>query len=162
MNKSLILLALVAGCGASDQAGNASNAQSPIVASASVAPSNLTGLYEGGSRAAASQLCIIEKGREAHFGMLVWGANLSACGGAGLVERDGDRLRFRMTGDQACAIEGRISNGSITLSGPAPAGCHYYCGARVGFGGATFARMGSTVADAMKATDPAGDPLCSN
>ena len=164
MKKSLILLALVTACGASDQgnetmSANGANASTPVVAAASA---GLTGLYEGGSTAAPSQLCVIEKGGKAQFGMVIWGANLSACGGAGLVERDGERLRLRMTGDQACTVEARLSAGAISLEGPVPAGCAYYCGAQAGFEGARFERKGSMAADAMKATDPAGDPLCSN
>ena len=164
MKKSLILLALVTGCGASDtgnepSSANGASASAPMAAAASA---GLTGLYEAGSTEAPSQLCIIEKGGKAQFGMVIWGANHSACGGAGLVERDGERLRLRMTGDQACTVEARLADGAISLEGPVPAGCAYYCGAQAGFEGARFERKGSMAADAMKATDPAGDPLCSN
>ena len=65
-----------------------------------------------------------------------------------------------MTGDQACTVEARMTGGGIRLEGPVPTGCAYYCGARVGFDGASFDRKGSTAAEAMKAKDPAGDPLC--
>lgn len=167
MKKYLILLALVSGCSASDN-GNlptANSAKEPGAAiQTTAAPATpqaaLTGLYEGGHADAPSQLCVVEKKSETRFGLVVWGANLSACGGAGTIERDGDRLRFRMSGDQACTVEGRIDNGTIRFSGPVPSGCSYYCGAHVGFQGVSLARKGGTIGDAMKAKDPAGDPLC--
>ena len=159
MKKPLILLALVTGCGASDKGAN--EADGEVSAPARPVQAGLTGLYEGGAANAPNQLCVVEKDGQARFGMLIWGANLSACGGAGLVERDGGRLRFRMTGDQACTIPGRLEGGEVRLEGPIPAGCSYYCGAQVRFDGAGFDRKGATAADAMKAKDPAGDPLCS-
>jgi hypothetical protein len=163
MKKSLILLALVTACGAKDQSGSRTNdAPTPARAEIASSPASLTGLYEGGAPATPNQLCVVEKGATARFGMLVWGANLSACSGAGIVEREGDRLRFRMTGDQACTVEARIRGGTISLGSPVPSGCTYYCGARVGFDGVTFDRKGSTAAAAMKAKDPAGDPLCAS
>jgi hypothetical protein len=163
MKKSLILLALVTACGARDQSGGQANEAVPATlerAEPAPSPASLTGLYEGGAAAAPNQLCVVENGGHARFGMLVWGANLSACSGAGIVERDGDRLRFRMTGDQACTVEARIRGGTISLEAPVPSGCAYYCGARVGFDGVSFDRKGGTAAAAMKARDPAGDPLC--
>ena len=92
MKKSLILIALVTGCGASEQNGQnvaAGMPDAPSAPTAMIAPvagsASLTGLYEGGSTGAPSQICVIEKGGAAQFGMVIWGANLSACGGAGLV-----------------------------------------------------------------------------
>jgi hypothetical protein len=159
MKKPLILLALVAACGASDRHGDqTATGASPRV---SAEPASLTGLYEGGAAGAPNQLCVVDKGGTARFGIVTWGPNLGACGGAGVVEREGDRLRFRMTGDQACTIEARLVGGSIRLESKVPSGCSYYCAPQAGFEGASFARRGSTIAEAMKAKDPAGDPLCS-
>jgi hypothetical protein len=162
MKKYMVLLAFVTGCGASDDGNDSAPPQGRPAAVAVAAPSSLAGYYEGGSAAAPNQLCVVEKGGDAQFGIVVWGANLSACSGAGTVERDGDRLRLRMTGDQACTIAARLRGGAITVEGPTAASCSYYCGARVGFEGTSFARKGSTAADIAKARDPAGDPLCSD
>jgi hypothetical protein len=65
-----------------------------------------------------------------------------------------------MTGDETCTIEASLKDGTIALPATLPAGCAYYCGARASLAGATFTRTGSTAADAKKATDIAGDPLC--
>ena len=95
MKEYLLLIALVAGCGASDRDERNRSAEpegKPARPAPAATQASLTGLYEGGAGSAPSQLCVIEKGGQAHFGMVVWGANLSACGGAGVIERDGDRL----------------------------------------------------------------------
>jgi hypothetical protein len=164
MKKSLILLAFVAGCGASDQ-GRQKTGDAGAKASTPAAPissTTLTGLYEGGDSAKPSQLCVVEKKGQAAFGLIIWGAKASACGGAGIIEREGEQLHLRMTGDQACRIGATIRDGTITFDGPVPAGCAYYCGAPARFAGTAFTRKGATLADAMKARDPAGDPLCSS
>jgi hypothetical protein len=105
-----------------------------------------------------NQLCIVEKGGEAQFGLIVWGGNLHSCSGAGRAVRSGERLSLRMTGDESCTIEASLKHGTIALPATLPAGCAYYCGARASLAGATFTR--ATEADARKATDIAGDPLC--
>ncbi|HYE27498.1 MAG TPA: hypothetical protein VEA61_04600 [Allosphingosinicella sp.] len=164
MKKALVLLLLLPGCdrgvppagdAAAPQRGAAGADPSPAAADA-----RLTGLYEGGAGAQKNQLCIVEKGTEARFGLVVWGANLHSCSGAGDAVRDGERLSLRMTGDESCTIEASLNSGTVTLPGNLPAGCAYYCGARATLAGATFTRAGTTEADARKATDIAGDPLC--
>jgi hypothetical protein len=65
-----------------------------------------------------------------------------------------------MTGDETCTIEAVLKGGELTLPATLPAGCAYYCGARAALAGASFTRTGSTEAEAKKATDIAGDPLC--
>ncbi|HMC92720.1 MAG TPA: hypothetical protein VKI45_09690, partial [Allosphingosinicella sp.] len=80
MKKSLVILALVAGCGASDHGGNnqvaiASGqgsaptppAAAPVPARASDAP-GLAGLYQSGNPAQPNQLCIADKGDSTQFG----------------------------------------------------------------------------------------------
>jgi hypothetical protein len=161
------LFVLLAGCGRGDQpAANEAAPDSPAPSARSAAPAvpeaaaGLTGLYEGGTGAQKNQLCILEKGKEAQFGLLVWGGNLHSCSGAGQAVREGERLTLRMAGDEACTIEASLKGGTVSLPGTLPEGCAYYCGARASFAGASFARAGSTEADAKKATDIAGDPLC--
>ena len=175
MQKSLIVLALLAGCGAGDResgntaaagAGNASTtpagqAAQHSPAATAIATTQLTGLYEGGSGEQRNQLCVIDRGTgDAQFGITVWGANMHSCSGSGQAVRAGNRLTLTMDGDSSCRIEASIEGGAVTLPKDFPAGCSYYCGARARFAGATFTRSGSTAADAMKARDLAGDPLC--
>jgi hypothetical protein len=176
MKKSLIALALVAGCGASDRepANRAATAgEAPVAAeagdrpeaegqSAAAAPAGpLTGLYEGGSGPQRSQLCIVDRNKgSAQFGLIVWGSNMHSCSGAGTAVRSGERLTLTMGGDSSCTIEATMKGGTVTLPSNLPAGCSYYCGARAQMSGASFARTGSSTADAMKAKDLAGDSLC--
>jgi hypothetical protein len=166
MKKSLALLLLLAACNRSDAPADEGNAAAPAAAPpaerppAPAAEARLTGLYEGGAGERKNQMCIVEKGGEAQFGLLVWGGNLHSCSGAGRAVRSGDRLTLSMTGDETCAFEATMTGGTITLPATLPAGCAYYCGARASLAGATFARTGTTEADTRKATDIAGDPLC--
>jgi hypothetical protein len=96
----------------------------------------------------------------AQFGLLVWGEDLHSCSGAGQAVRTGERLTLKMAGDQSCVLEARIDGGKIILPASVPRGCAYYCGAGARLEGASFARTGSTEADALKARDLADDPLC--
>ena len=164
MHKSLVILAFVAACGASDQPNSAAPAQA--VSSASpvlVAPasdSSLVGLYESGPPSRPNQLCVTQRGDTPQFGLIVWGENMRSCSGAGTVERSGDRLTLTMTGDSACRIDARLSGGTVTLPGKLPESCAYYCGAGAHLEGATLVRSGTGAAAAAKAKDLAGDPLC--
>jgi hypothetical protein len=166
MKQLLPFLLLLAACGRGDApAGNQSAPVAGPAAAESARPAaaaeeKLTGLYEGGTGAQKNQLCMVEKGREAQFGLIVWGGNLHSCSGAGQAVRDGGRLTLKMTGDEACTIEAILKDGAVTLPATLPAGCSYYCGARATLAGASFTRAGGTEADVKKATDIAGDPLC--
>ena len=168
MKKPLIALLLLAGCGSPGPGNEASggNGASPETASGNtaaqaVATARLTGLYEGGQPGRPNQLCIVDRGTgDSRFGIIVWGANMHSCSGAGEAVRDGARLRLRMAGDEACTVEARIDSGTVTLADTVPEGCGYYCGAQARFEGAVLARRGTTAEDAMKAKDLVGDPLC--
>jgi hypothetical protein len=166
MKKSLRTLLLLAGCGRGDQpADNRTAPDSPAPEAAAGDPptpqsASLTGLYEGGAGPQKNQLCIVENGKAAQFGLLVWGGNLHSCSGAGEAVRNGERLILSMAGDETCSIEAVLKGGKLMLPATLPAGCAYYCGARATLAGASFTRTGSTEADAKKATDIAGDPLC--
>ena len=168
MKKPLIALVLLAGCGPAGPGKDAAgaNGASPEAAARetggqAVATARLTGLYEGGRAGQPDQLCVVERGAgDARFGIIVWGANLHSCSGAGEAVREGGRLRLRMAGDEACEVEARIAGGTVTLADTIPEGCAYYCGARARFEGAVLTRRGSGVGDAMKAKDLVGDPLC--
>jgi hypothetical protein len=170
VKKCLIFLLLMAGCGGPEQPGeNEAGSNDGAQAQGSDVPSpaprssdtRLTGLYEGGPEAQRNQLCMVEKdGGSAQFGVVVWGANMHSCSGAGEAVREGRTLILRMAGDSACEIRATLDAGIVTLPDSLPEGCAYYCGARARFAGARLTRVGSTPADAMKATDLAGDPLC--
>jgi hypothetical protein len=167
MKKTLLLFLLLAGCGRGEPAANDQAAAAGSVgpespgrsqpASSAASETRLAGLYEGGSVAQKNQMCIVEKGGGAQFGLIVWGGNLHSCSGAGRAERSGEKLTLTMTGDEACRIDAVLKDGNVTLPAKLPLGCAYYCGARASLEGARFTRAGD---DAEKATDIAGDPLC--
>jgi hypothetical protein len=173
MKRFLILLALVAGCGASDQTGSngtetsggGAPAQGPPASAApatAVIAADLTGLYEGGPAAQPNQLCIVDKaGGAAQFGVVIWGSSMHSCSGAGEAVRDGNRLTLKMAGDETCTLDATIDGLKVTLPSEVGPGCAYYCGARAGFANAELVRKGATVEDALKARDLVGEPLCS-
>lgn len=156
MKRILIALIMVAGCGAEGGGDETGTKGGEAVQTAS-----LTGLYEGGATNRPNQMCVIEReGGNAQFGLVVWGADLHSCSGAGQAVKEGNVLRLTMAGDESCAIEARMENGTFTLPATVPEGCAYYCGARAQLGGASFAKKGGTVEEAMKAKDLVGEPLC--
>jgi hypothetical protein len=166
---ALLLFLLASACGSSAPPADGGNTlatggaggSAPAAPVAAAAPTDLTGLYEKKGGETANQLCMIAKGPDkARFGLVVWGSNLHSCSGAGEAVRTGDRLVLTMTGDSACRIEARLSDGIVTFTAPPPAGCSYYCGARARLDGASFTRVGATKDDALKAKDLAGDSLC--
>lgn len=170
--KPVLLLALVlAACkGQEAPSGNEAAATNMAAGPGAAGPSapgaadsrneRLVGLYEGGQGPRRSQICMAEKGGSTQFGLLVWGDDLHSCSGAGQAVRNGERLSLKMAGDETCTIEARISGGTITLPASVPAACSYYCGTGARMTGASFTRSGSSEADALKAKDIAGDPLC--
>ena len=165
MNRSLIILALVAGCGASgnsqsgaNMSGGAQQASAPVEEAA--AEGALTGLWESGGGTRPNQMCILDRKGKAQFGITLWGPNLRACSGAGSVSRSGNHVRLAMAGDSPCTLDATLTDGIVVLPSEVPAGCAYYCGAGASFSGATLTRQGSTRADALKAKDIAGEALC--
>jgi hypothetical protein len=154
MKKSLVVLALVAGCGASGQPQAGKGGGETAGGGGA-----LTGLYQARSTP-PGQMCILEKGGKAQFGVTIWGPHLRACSGAGTATLAGDRLSLAMAGDAACTIEATLKNGIVTFPASVPATCTYYCGAGTSFAGATLTKQGGTRADALKAMDPAGESLC--
>src|SRR3954467_15962982 len=101
MRKSLIVLAFVAGCGASSQSqpgGNANASQPGETGMETTVAGGLTGLYQSGSGTRPDQMCILEKKGKAQFGVTLSGRNLRACSGAGTATLSGDRLTLAMAG----------------------------------------------------------------
>lgn len=161
MKKSLLALALLAGCGGGDpDTGNRATAESSPSRTA-VRTAGLTGLYQGGAAARPDQLCIIDKGAgNSRFGLIVWSEGVNSCAGDGQAIREGDRLRLQMQGDEACEIAARIEGDTVVMPAEIPSGCSYYCAAGASLANARLTRAGATAEDAMKAKDFAGDPLC--
>jgi hypothetical protein len=160
MRKALILLLCLAGC--APGGGNASRAEHNVAAGSPRAPvqtQTLTGRYETlGAR--PSQLCIVEQGQRARFGLVTWQGERSGCSGAGSAVRTGATLRLTMDGESACAIEARIADGRVAFAANAPRGCSYYCAPGAPLASLVFAKTGGTRGDALRARDLVGDPLC--
>jgi hypothetical protein len=153
---ALAALAL-AGCTASEE-----SAPSGAVGGGAVQTATLTGLYESGDGARRNQLCMVERdGGAASFGFVTWSAGTSNCSGSGPATRDGDRIMLRLDGDESCTLEARIDGRRVTMPSAIPDACkRYYCGAGAELTGVTFDKVGGEAADALKATDLAGDRLC--
>lgn len=158
MRQVLMALVLVAGCGAGSDQGDESGKGRG--GGGSVQITELAGLYESGAPLRPNQMCMIEKGGEASFALVVWGTGMNSCSGSGRAVREGNRLRLSMAGDESCTIEAKISGANATLPDDLPQGCAYYCGAQAKLGGASFTKKSSKVEDAMKAKDLVGEPLC--
>jgi hypothetical protein len=170
MKKILVALTLFGACSPQAEenrqapAGGAAAGPSMAAPQAKAAPgriATLAGLYEGGAGKQKHQMCVVEdSGRSQRFGLVVWGDNLHSCAGSGTVSRQGDVLKLAMAGDSACTIEAAISGKTVKLPQQVPAGCSYYCGAGAKLGGAELTQVGTGKADAMKAQDLVGEPLC--
>jgi hypothetical protein len=163
MRKLLVLVfCLAPGCG--QRGGEPGNeaAAPPAGQRGPVQTATLTGLYET-SGTPPSQLCITEQGRAARFGLVIRRNGRPGCSGAGTAVRSGASLRLTMNGDSPCAIAARLEGGRLSFPASLPATCSYYCapGAAAGAGGMTFEKTGGTSADARRARDIVGDPLCS-
>lgn len=124
------------------------------------APLRLTGLWEAGSGPQKSQLCMTGEGAEAEFGLTVAGPGTSICAGAGKAVRSGAQLTLTMSGDRECEVTASLDGTAILFPSTAPEGCSYYCAEGARLAGVRLTRTGSTKADAFKAKDLAGDPLC--
>lgn len=167
MKKLLIPLLLLAAC-SGDGDGNrttgdnqaAPAAQSSARGGGGGALTNLVGLYEGGSAARPNRMCVVDDGGALRFGLVVWGGNDHSCSGSGSIAREGAALRLSMAGDQSCTISATISGNTVTFPAQVPTGCSYYCGTRARMSGASLTQTGTTEADAGKAQDLVGEPLC--
>ena len=162
-----VLLCLAAGCSGGGEADNAAAPAPPeeVAAPSRSAPasgelSTLIGLYEGGKPGQPDQMCIVERDGAQHFGLVVWGGNMHSCSGSGTATREGGTLRLAMAGDRTCTIDARIDGTSVTFPATLPEGCAYYCGARASLANASLTQKGTTAADAAKAKDLVGEPLC--
>jgi hypothetical protein len=158
---TLLLLIALAGCRNGGEAGG-NGVGAGSAAGGPVQTDTLTGLYESGEGTRRNQMCMIDRqGRSTSFGFVTWSSGDANCSGSGVATRDGNRLRLVIDGDESCTLEARIEGRSVTLPGTVPAECQrYYCGAGARMTGVTFDKIGGTEADAMRAVDLVGDPLC--
>jgi len=161
MRKVPALVFFLCACGQSGGGANNAGAaaEGPAPDQVTVQTATLTGLYEGAGTP-PGQLCITERGGTARFGLVTRANGQPGCSGAGTAVREGNVLRLTMNGDSACTIAARIENGRVTFPANLPAGCAYYCAPGAGAGGALFNKTGGTRADALRARDIVGDPLC--
>ncbi len=158
---SLLILIALAGCrGGGEAAGN--NGTKAAQPGGPVQTDTLTGLYEGGDGPRRNQLCMIEReGGRTTFGLVVWGSRDTSCSGSGPATREGDRLVLRLDGDESCALTAQTDGRRVTLPAAIPEACaRYYCGSGAQMTGATFDKVAGAEADAMRAADLVGDPLC--
>jgi hypothetical protein len=167
----LLPLLLLGACraqeGMSNNAANSSAGGTPAAGSGGThtpaAPpqtATLTGLYESGTAPRRNQMCAVEAGGRARFGLVVASAPNESCSGNGIATRSGNALRLTMQGDEACTIEARLEGTRVAFPPNVPAGCSYYCSRGGRLAGAAFDKTGGTDADAARAQDLIGDPLC--
>ena len=161
MRKALILLLSLAGC--APGGGNASRAGQAAAPDAPPRPPaqtwTLTGLYEApGAR--PSQVCIVEQGERARFGLVTRQGGLPGCSGAGAAVRRGDALTLTMDGESPCTIVAQVRGPAVTFPAALPRGCAYYCAPGAPLAGLAFTKTGGRSEDALRARDLVGDPLC--
>ena len=159
MRKLLLLASCrAAACGQQGTTGNGcASGTAGAPTRGPVQTATLTGLYESDGTP-PGQLCITEQGR-ARFG-LVSRRGGPGCSGAGIATRAGATLRLVMDGDSPCAIEARLAGGRVTFPDSLPRGCAYYCAPGAAAAGIAFVKTGGTRADALRARDLVGGPLC--
>src|SRR5688572_16057158 len=154
MHKLLLALVLLASCSSGGGAGANHSEEprktAPERGTRATVPESLVGLFEGGQSGAVNQLCIVERGGESRFGLLLWGDNDHSCSGSGTVERESGRIYLAMAGDSPCRMEARFEGGQLRLADEQPAGCAYYCGARARMAGARLTQSGQTESDALR------------
>ena len=161
MRKMLLLASFLAAACGQEEGRPRNDGQAALpTAGTPVQTATLTGLYETGSTP-PSQLCIAEQGRAARFGLVIRRNGRPGCSGAGTATRAGPTLRLAMSGDSPCAIEARLEGGRVTFPASLPASCSYYCAPGIVMGSTVFEKTGGTQADAQRARDSVGDPLCS-
>lgn len=148
-----ILLAFLALAGCSDAERDAA---SPAVASASLA-----GLYErAGVPGRSSRICISGDAQAPRFGIVTSSEGPASCTAIGRVRRNGSTLALLIDGDPACALSATSTSTGMTLDAATGADCAYYCGDGASLDPGSFAKVGGTAADARRAVDAAGEPLC--
>jgi len=123
--------------------------------------SSLVGLYErSGIPDEPSRICVTANGTEHRFGLKSSYEGPESCMAKGSVRQAGSELTLSIDGDPACSFSATVTETGLTLREPRGPECSYYCGTNTGLDGGPFEKVGATEADARKATDIAGEPLC--
>lgn len=158
---ALLLLIALAGCRGSETETGATAAPESKPG-APVQTKTLTGLYESGEGPRRNQMCMVEReGRATTFGFVTWGPGDKNCSGSGTATRNTGLLRLSLDGDESCTLQARIDGTRMTLPSNIPPECQrYYCGDGAQMSGAIFDKVAGEQADAMRAVDLVGDPLC--
>lgn len=121
----------------------------------------VAGLYErAGPSVKPDRICIVGRGADLRFGLVMQGRATSSCTARGHVTRDGSKLRLRIDGAPACNLSATLSGGGLALAPASGAECSYYCGAGAALTAGDFARTGSNPADLQSVADIVGEPLC--
>lgn len=128
---------------------------------AEVQTATIEGLYQAaGPEMQPSRMCILSQPTgTASFALVVRNAG-GSCSGAGDAVREGDVLRLTMAGSQPCTIAATVEGRQVAFPSVLPESCAYYCSPGSALTGTAFEKTGGTSADAMRALDPVGDPLC--
>ena len=127
-----------------------------------VQTADLTGHYEARADGAQrARMCMIsDPSGLASFGIITETRDGGGCGGAGKAVREANVLRLTMAGEGDCVIKGTIARTQVRFPQGLAKGCSYYCAPGASLAGAIFEKTGGTAADARRAVDLAGDPLC--
>ena len=130
-------------------------------APAATAPTSLVGLYErAGVPGRPSRICIGGAPGAERFGISTSYEGPQSCTAMGRVRRERSKLTLLIDGDPACSLSATVTGAGVTLDDASGPECPYYCGADTRFDPGPFAKVGSTAADARRAVDVAGEPLC--
>jgi hypothetical protein len=126
-----------------------------------VQTADLKGHYEAlGKGEQRARMCMVSHSpRVASVGIVTENSN-GPCAGAGEAVRKADRLSLTMAGDGECTIRAHIAGTKVTFPRVIPKGCAYYCAPGASLAGEAFEKIGGKAADAERALDLVGDPLC--
>lgn len=129
-----------------------------------MASNSPVGLYErSGVPDRPSRICIAGQGAAMRFGVNTSYEGPQSCTAKGTVRQAGASLTLLIDGNPACSLKATATATGLSLDSAEGPECAYYCGTNTGFDpGAqnAFAKVGSTEADARRAVDLVGDPLC--
>lgn len=124
-------------------------------------PDTPVGLYErAGVPDKPSRICIAGQGDEMRFGLNSSYEGPESCTATGSVRESGSVLTLVIDGNPACALAASLTGTGLTLDRPEGTECGYYCGGNTDLNEGPFEKVGDTEADARKAIDLVGEPLC--
>ena len=152
-----LALAALAACGSDREPGNA--AEESGASAKAVQTATPVGLFESDSPVGTSQICFERAGADYRFGLTLRGTDNLSCSGSGRAALAGDTITLTMEGDEPCVLQARQIGTRLDIVTPAPESCAYYCAPGLSLAG-RFEKVGGEPADAARARDLVGDPLC--